>query len=348
METLKNSSDRILVIQTAYLGDAILTLPMLKRLSDRNPEAQIDVLAIPSTKEIFSSAPYLDDVIIIDKKGNQKGIRPLNRFIKELRKKSYTTLYSPHRSFRSAYITLGLGCNDSYGFDNSSFKYAYKNLVKYEVDYHEVQRNLSLMGENVEGESWKIFPEISIDEAVEKNVYTFIMNNNLESGFISVAPGSVWNTKRYPKLKYIELIKMLIENDETILVIGSDSDSDLCSEITSNFSNNVINIAGKFNVTETISLLKNSKLLITNDSAPAHMGMCADILVLTIYCSTIKNFGFYPYNEKSQIVSYDELDCKPCGIHGYNECPVGTFDCGNKLLPEKIFVLVQNMLSSNV
>ena len=347
MEALKVSSDRILVIQTAYLGDAILTLPMLKKLKDRNPEAQIDVLAIPSTKEIFSSAPYVDDVIIIDKKGNQKGIRALNRFIKELRKNTYTALYSPHRSFRSAYITYELGCNESYGFDNSNLKYAYKHLVEYKVEHHEVQRNLALIGENIEGESWKIPPEISIDEVTERNVNTFITHNQLEDGFISIAPGSVWNTKRYPKEKYIELIKLLIDKNETILVIGSEDDSDLCSEITSQFTNNLINIAGRFRVIETICLLRNSKLLITNDSAPTHMGMCVDIPVLTIYCSTIKKFGFHPYNKKSQTVSFDELDCKPCGIHGYSECPLGTFDCGNNLMPETILLIAQKMLSTN-
>ena len=161
---MKNSSNRILVIQTAFLGDAILTLPMLKKLREKNPEAQIDVLAIPSTADIFSVVPYVDDIIIIDKKGNQKGILALNRFIKELKQNSYTKLFSPHRSFRSGYITLRLSCDESYGFDNSSFKYAFKHLVKYEQEYHEVQRNLSLIGENIEGENWKITPEISIDE----------------------------------------------------------------------------------------------------------------------------------------------------------------------------------------
>jgi heptosyltransferase-2 len=347
VEALKNKSNKILVIQTAFLGDAILTLPMLKKLRDKNPDAQLDVLAIPSITEIFSAATYVDNVIIMDKKGSHKGIRALNKFIKELRASSYTKVFSPHRSFRSGFITLTLGSDESYGFDNSSFRYAFTHLVKYEKGFHEVQRNLSLIGENVEAGSWKIMPKISIDEEKENNVNNFISNNNLDKGFVSVAPGSVWETKRYPKEKYIELIKLLTDKNETIVVIGSEDDSNLCKEITSAFSNNVINIAGSYSVTETICLLKNSKLLITNDSAPTHMGMCADIPVLTIFCSTVDKFGFYPYNDKSQFVSYNELDCKPCGIHGYTECPVKTFDCANKLLPEDIIAIAENMLSDN-
>ena len=347
VEALNNNSERILVIQTAFLGDAILTLPMLKKLRERSPEAQIDVLAIPSTKEIISAAPYIDNVIIMDKKGKQKGIRALNNFLKELKANAYSKIISPHRSFRSAYITLRLGCNESYGFDNSSFKYAFKHLVKYEQGHHEVQRNLSLIGENVDADSWKIKPEISFDEAIENNINNFISNNNLSTGFISIAPGSVWNTKRYPKENYIELIKLLTGNNETVVVIGGEDDSHLCNEIKSNFGNKVINIAGSFSVVETICLLKHAKLLITNDSAPTHMGMCADIPVLTIYCSTVSGFGFYPYNDRSRFVSYDDLDCKPCGIHGYNECPVKTFDCGHKLIPEDLIAIADNMISAN-
>jgi heptosyltransferase-2 len=347
VEALINISDRILVIQTAFLGDAILTLPMLKKLREKNPDSQIDVLAIPSTTEIFSAAPYVDKAVVMDKRGEQKGIRALNKFIKELKVNAYKKVISPHRSFRSAYITLRLGCNESIGFDNSSFRYAFKSLIKYEQKHHEVQRNLSLIGENVDADNWKIMPEMSFGDTIENNINNFIPENNLDNGFVSVAPGSVWETKKYPKEKYIELIKLLIDNNETVVMIGSEDDSIFCNEITSRFINNVINAAGRFSVTETICLLQYSKLLITNDSAPTHMGMCADIPVLTIYCSTVSDFGFYPYNDKSQFVSYDDLDCKPCGIHGYSECPIKTFDCGYKLLPVDIFAMAEKMMRTN-
>lgn len=77
-------------------------------------------------------------------------------------------------------------------------------------------------------------------------------------------------------------------------------------------------------------------MLILNDNAPVQLGMCADIPVLTIYCSIVKNLGFYPYNDKSPCISYDDLYCNPCGIHGHDQCPVKTFDCGNKLLLETV------------
>lgn len=86
-------------------------------------------------------------------------------------------------------------------------------------------------------------------------------------------------------------------------------------------------------------------MLISNNSAPVYLGMCADIPVLTIYCYTVKNFGFYPYNDKSSCISYDDRYCKPCGIHGHDQCPVKTFDCGDKLLPETVISKLKEFLS---
>jgi len=342
-----HSGGNILVIQTAFLGDAILTLPMLQLLKKKNFEYQLDVLAIPSTEKIFLSSPYIDDVLVIDKRDKHRSLKGLNNFIKELKKKSYSKIYSPHRSIRSAYITFRLGVKETYGFDNSSLKYAYKNIVNYKQADHEVQRNLRLISEMTEDKYWKISPEIVIDETEKNKVADFLLSSKIEVEFIAVAPGSVWETKRYPKEYFSEVIKSLVLKNEKIILIGGENDKSLCDEIAYDFNDKVENLAGRFSVTETIHLLRGAKLLITNDSAPTHMGMCVDIPVLTIYCSTVPGFGFYPYNDKSRYLSYDKLECKPCGIHGYRKCPVKSFDCGYKLLPADILKEVEKMLSEN-
>lgn len=345
METLNNIDTNILVIQTAFIGDAILTLPMIQKLKEKYPNSNIDVLAIPSTKEIFASSTYVEEVIIIDKKVQHKGIRTLNNFIKELKKKSYTKIYSPHRSFRSAYITIRLGVKETYGFDNSSLKYAYKNIVNYKQTNHEVKRNFELIGEKGENDSWKVSPEININETEEKVITNFMLSNKIDPGFIAVAPGSVWETKRYPKEYFSEVVKKIVEQNKTVILIGGENDKSLCDEIAYGLGDKAKNVAGEFNIVETIHLLSGAKLLITNDSAPTHMGMCADIPVLTIYCSTVPEFGFYPYNKKSKYISFEKLNCKPCGIHGYRECPLKTFECGFNLLPEEVIKEVENMLN---
>lgn len=344
MEALNLNTEKILFIQTAFIGDAILALPAIRKLKEINPVCRIDVLCIPASKEIFNASPLVDDVIVIDKKGKHKSILNTIKFARDLKQKKYTTVFSTHRSFRTSLIVLLLGVKKSYGFDNASLCFVYKHLIHYNKNNHEVQRNLDLIGFKYDDNSWRIMPEITTDETTKIKINTFLSENKLGSGFISIAPGSVWETKKYPQKYFKELIDYFINKNYKIVLIGGEMDKELCASLM-NDSKSVFNAAGNFSIIESIELLKRSKLLISNDSAPTHMGMAADLKVLTIYCSTVSSFGFYPYSLKSKFVSYDDLKCKPCGIHGYNKCPIKTFDCGEKLNPKIIFQTLEGMLN---
>ncbi len=344
MEVLMNN-EKILFIQTAFPGDAILTLPAIKKLKEFFLDSVIDVLCIPTTKEIFEASPFVDSAIVLDKKGAQKSLIQTYKFIKQLKLNNYTRVYSSHRSLRTALIVLLLEIRESFGFDNSSLMHVYKNLIAYDINKHEVQRNLDLVGFDYDEKSWKIIPEIIGDEPALSKIDSYLNQHQLNNGFIAVAPGSVWNTKKYPAEYYEEVIKYFVDKKNKVVLIGGDSDKLLCENLTAQFSENVFNSAGNFTIVESIELLRHAKLLISNDSAPTHMGVCADINVLTIYCSTIPGFGFYPYNKNSTYVSFDDLKCKPCGIHGYDVCPIKTFDCGKKLLPTEVISKAEAILN---
>jgi heptosyltransferase-2 len=338
------NSERILFIQTAFPGDAILTLPAIKKLKDFFPDCKIDVLCIPTTIEIFAASPFVDNAIFIDKRGEHKSLRSTYKFIKQLRLNNYTRIYSSHRSLRTSLIVLLLEVRNTYGFDNSMLMHVYKNLIPYSSSRHEVQRNFDLVGYEYDDQSWRTIPEIiSNKESLEK-VNTFIEQNDLQNGFIAIAPGSVWNTKKYPSDYYEVIITHCIDLKYKVLLIGGENDKSISETIAAKFSKYVINTAGSFSIVESLELLRYAKLLVSNDSAPTHMGMCADVKVLTIYCSTVPEFGFYPYNKKSSSISFDDLKCKPCGIHGHDRCPINTFECAIKLLPERVILKLEEML----
>ncbi|MFZ2863279.1 MAG: glycosyltransferase family 9 protein [Ignavibacteriaceae bacterium] len=338
------NKEKILFIQTAFPGDAILTLPALQMLKQANPDSLIDVLCIPGTKEIFESSESVDNLIVLDKKGIHKSIFKTYKFSGELSKNNYSKVYSAHRSFRTALIVLNLQVEESFGFDNSSLMHVYKNIVPYHFNKHEVQRNLDLIGFEYDNLSWKIKPIVNTTIEVKSKVKEFILSNELNKGFIAVAPASIWNTKMYPAESYIKIIDHLIDKENKVVLIGSKDEYEYLQTISEQCSKNVVNAAGKFSIVGSIELIKNAELLICNDSAPTHMGMAAGVKTLTIYCSTIPGFGFYPYSENSDYLSYDDLKCKPCGIHGYKECPINTFDCGNKLKPDLIIKKIEEML----
>lgn len=336
--------EKILVIQTAFIGDAVLTLPMIQFLANNFSRCVIDVIAIPSTAEVFSASPFVNEVIVIDKKYEHKSLWSILKIARTISAKNYTRIYSPHRSFRTSLIVLLSNVKETYGFSNSSIKHVYKTIIDYRYDFHEVRRNLELAGLRTDANNWKILPMINSSSEVIRKTDDIIAAKNLHD-FIVIAPGSVWATKRYPEEYFKYLVDYFIQIKKTVVLLGSKEDFGICNSLSSN-SNDVFNLAGELSLVESIELLKKAKLLICNDSAPTHLGMCANIPVVTIYCSTISQFGFYPYSDKSQYIGLDDLNCKPCGIHGHHECPLGNFDCGKKLPPQKIISLIEKILNN--
>ena len=336
------SKQKFLVIQTAFLGDAVLTLPMIQQLKINFPSSQIDVVSIPSTSEIFNASPNVDNTIVYDKRNSQRSIFQLFKFVSRIKKNKYDRIYSPHRSFRTSMIVWLSGVKDTYGFDTSSFAFVYKNKIKYEPKIHEVARNLRLIGFDIQNDNWKIKPEIKVTQAIKSKIASML---SIGPGikFAAVAPGSVWETKKYPQQYYEKIIKSLLEKNHFVILIGGKDDRILCEYLEKTFQSNIKSFAGRLNIIESIELIKNCSLLVCNDSAPTHMGMIAGIPTLTIYCSTVPDFGFYPYTENSSFISFNDLSCKPCGIHGHKKCPVKTFECAYKLLPEQIIDKINSM-----
>lgn len=333
----------ILVIQTAFIGDAILTLPMIQKLKSLNPDVFIDVLCTPATKEIFEASPCVNKAISMDKRGEHKSFFAVYKLAAGIFKNGYTKIYSPHRSFRTSLFVLFSSVRETYGFSNSSFRFVYKNIIEYDKECHEVARNLDLIGLNGGEEFRNILPVVEVSPAGKEKVALFKKKNKLEK-YIVLAPASVWKTKMYPVEYFKTLAKHFASKGFKVVLMGSEKDSFILKEFL-DFDDGIILAAGAFSLIESVELLKGAKLLISNDSAPTHLGLCADIPVLTLFCSTIPGFGFYPYSRKSSFLSIEGLECKPCGIHGKNECPVKTFACGFNLTPDLVIKKTEELIN---
>ena len=334
---------KVLVIQTAFLGDAILTLPLIQKLKEANTDSEITVLCIPSTKDVFLNSPAVASVIVYDKRDVDKSVISYLKLILKVRSQKFDCVISPHRSIRSTLIAFFSGARETMGFNTSDFSFLYKKRIEYINDIHEVERNLSFVSAGINLPDWKVLPEIQIPEEAKEKVERLVAENS-GKGIIAVAPGSVWKTKVYPREYYEELIRMILPLGYTIALVGGKEDADLCETIVMNVDGQIVSLAGKLSIVESVSFLKKCAAIVCNDSAPTHLAMVADIPALTIYCSTIAGFGFYPYNKTSAFISFDGLACKPCGIHGYQACPVKTFDCAFKLKPEIVFEKLRQIL----
>ena len=137
--------NKILIIQTAFLGDVILTTPLIPAIKKIMPSGKIDFLTIPGSVNILENNPGINEIIIFDKKGRDRGLRGLINTGKRLAQTGYDLCVTPHRSLRSAYLSYASKAQTRIGFDSSAFRPAFTTIIKYRPDLHEIQRNLSLL-----------------------------------------------------------------------------------------------------------------------------------------------------------------------------------------------------------
>lgn len=336
---------KILIIQTAFIGDVILTTPLIEAAKKVFPDLSIQFLTIPSTGNIIKTHPLLDKVWIFDKRGKNRGIIKLFRFAKKLRLENFDLALVPHRSLRSALMAFGARIPQRIGFDRSAGAFLFTKKIAYRQDLHEVERNLKLLAPFQESFP-KIMPRIYPDKTDTLTVDCFIAERALKSAehWIAIAPGSVWATKRWLKEGYVELCNKLGQHKRLkIILIGGSDDKSLCEWIAETSKVEPVNAAGRFTLRQSAELIRRCRLIITNDSGPLHLGVAVGTQVIAIFGPTVPAFGFYPYSE-NDIIFEKDVSCRPCAIHGGHKCPTGTFLCMKSITANEIYEKILKIL----
>jgi heptosyltransferase-2 len=315
-------------------------------LANEFPGVKIDFLTIPKSRNLLESNPNLNNLIIFDKRGKDKGVRGLIRIGNVLKNNYYDVCITPHRSLRSAFLSWMTKADIRIGFNRTTWQGAFTHLVTYESKIHETDRNLSLLsilGLNKQN----ILPTLYSTENERIKVETLLRNLDRVKypSLFAVAPGSIWPTKRWPEDYYKKFCHLVGGNGLIILLVGGPEDHDICQRIASH-NTNVISMAGKLSLCETYYLLSKCSGILTNDSAPLHLGMAAKINVFSIFGPTVPEFGFAPFGQNSKVFENRDLACRPCSIHGSKKCPIKTFECMESLNPDIIASQVLSTLKN--
>lgn len=325
---------KILIIQTAFIGDVILATGIIEKLHRFFPEATIDLLLRKGNESLFIGHPFLNQLIIWDKQ--KKKFINLFNVIRKIRQNKYNFVINIQRFSSTGIITALSGATNKIGFHKNPFSFLFSKSVEHKIGtkdhpIHEIERNnflISQITDNI-AEKPKLYPQDKDFEQVKK--YKNI-------SYICIAPTSVWKTKQYPANKWIEFINLL-DSKYKVYLLGATNDYSACEEIKNNIKANIDieNLCGKLNLLQSTALMKDSKMNYVNDSAPLHLASAINAAVAVIYCSTISAFGFEPLSEKSFIVETKEkLNCRPCGLHGLKECPEKHFKCAYSINSQQL------------
>jgi heptosyltransferase-2 len=328
----------ILVVQTAFVGDVILALPLLQLLHEKFPDSMITAVTIPAAEGLLANHPAVGRVIVYDKRGADGGLRGLMRMASRVRAAGIDAALIPHRSIRSALLCRLAGIPMRIGFDTSAGRFLLTQSVRYVAADHEIQRNLALaipLGVPSPGLRFpRLYPSEADGLAVNGFMRQCFGGDSVvhTPPCIAVAPGSVWNTKRWPESKFTSLIRYLLDERWHVVLVGGAADRELCSRLSAASRDpRLADASGRFSLLESADLIGRCAALVSNDSAPVHLAVAMRIPVVAIFGPTLPSFGFAPIGPGDRVVDTAGLWCRPCSIHGGRRCPTGTFDCMNQI-----------------
>ncbi len=319
---------RILIIQTASLGDVVLATPLIEKLSAEYPNAKIDFLLKYGYESIFYRHPKLHYPIVWDK--TEKKYHHLWELIRIIHQKKYDAVINLQRFASSGLITALSGSKIRIGFSKNPLSIFYTKRIKHKIGIgknnpHETERNLQLIESITKPGSaeMKLYP--SKQDFAKMSQFKTV-------AFITIAPASLWFTKQFPEVQWVDFVKKL-SNEIRVYFLGSPKDKELCERIIEKSGNtNNLMLAGKLTFLESAALMKDAQMNYVNDSAPMHFASAMNANTAVIYCSTVPEFGFGPLAKNSHIIeTKKQLNCKPCGLHGFKTCPKKHFECATTI-----------------
>jgi ADP-heptose:LPS heptosyltransferase len=326
---------KFLIIQTAFIGDVVLATSLIENLHAEFPDAQIDFLVRKGNEGLLYNHPLLHRVLIWDKKKNK--IKNLFRLLFIIRKEKYDKVINVQRYAATGILTAFSKAKEKIGFDKNPLSRFFDVKVEHVFEgLHEIERNHLLVKHFINSPVLKpkLYPLDADEECINKYV---------KQQFITISPASVWFTKQYPPNKWASFINKLPHNI-TVYLLGGKNDRSLCEAIIQmTASNSPVNLCGELNFLQSAALMKYAKMNYVNDSAPMHFASAVNAPVAAVYCSTVPGFGYGPLSDIKFIVEQTgSLYCRPCGLHGYKECPQSHFKCALDISDEQ---LLQSLIS---
>jgi len=322
---------KILVIQTAFIGDVVLATSLIENLHQQFPEVMIDILVRKGNESLFQAHPFLNQVLVWDKKNNK--YQNWVGLLFKIRSIQYDVVLNAQRFAATGAWTAFSKAKIKIGFDKNPFSFLFTHAVVHqfsEKGQHEIDRNHQLLSSlfMTKVAMPKLYPTASDELAV---------SSYQQLPYLCIAPASVWFTKQFSLEKWVDFINE-VPFKGFIYLIGGPGDKLLCDQILQKINRrSVVNLAGRLSFLASAALQKKAVLNYVNDSAPMHFASAVNAPVVAVYCSTLPNFGFGPLSDHSFVVQTNEaLTCRPCGIHGKKQCPLKHFDCAKTIKMDQL------------
>jgi len=338
---------RILVVQTAFLGDVVLTTPLLRELRRAQPAAELTVVATRTGRDALAGSGLADRVLSLDKRRTPAGFVSEARLLLRLAAGGFDVAVAPHRSLRTGLMLRVSGAALRAGFAGAPGAWAYTRRVPWLAHEHAVRRYLELarvLGGDPDAADPT--PALGLEPQAVASVGRMLNAAGIGPGkpYLAVAPGARWRTKRWTPSGFTRVVDEAQRLGLAPVLVGSREDLELCRAIAAACRVPPAITAGGTSVAELIALIAGARALVANDSGPAHVASAVGTPVVTIFGPTSPVDGRAPWGDRNRVVGHPDLDCRPCSLHGPRRCPRGHFRCMRDLAPDPVVAALHDVL----
>ncbi len=321
-----------LVIQTAFLGDLILSIPLFRKIKSLFPDRDLGVVCKKGLGEFLLREKIVDYVYEVEKSNRASYVAALQT----INQHQVQNLYCVHRSTRSLLMSAQIKAEKRIGFSSFLGFWIFDDCIDFLDEAPEVIRQFKIL-ETTDAQVRDLFlnndfsryndmSEVPPAEFVFEPASALVQTSIKSSKRVALFPGSVWNTKKWSEEGYRELAQIFLKSGYEVDLLGGPDEKGLCESIAKGDTGLHV-LAGRYSIADTVATVKDYALVVSNDSAPTHMASYAGVPVVTIFGPTTSLLGFRPWSEQAQVVENNSMICRPCGPHGHMACPLGHHLC---------------------
>ena len=330
-----------LVVQTSFLGDVVLTTPLLETLAARGP---VTVVTTPAAGPLLEGHPAVARLVRYDKRGADRGLVGFLRTARLVAAPGRDAVaYLAQGSVRSGALARAAGYRDRIGFATSAGRWWYTTARTMPPGLHHAERLWRLA--EPDGSPAAAPPRPSLHPSPEdREGAARLLERSGARGeaLVALAPGSVWGTKRWPG--FAELAGALDARGLRPVVVGGPDDRALAATIRATCAE-AIDATGQLGLLGSAALLARCRALVTNDSLPLHLASAMDVPTVAVFGPTVPAFGFGPLARRSQVVEHPAMPCRPCHPHGPATCPLGHFRCMRDVTVGSVMAGLEGLLA---
>jgi heptosyltransferase-2 len=332
----------LLVAQTSFLGDVVLTTPLLTALRARLRPRRLAVLVRPEAASLLEGHPDVDSVVVDDKRAADAGLTGIVRVARRLRREAFDLAISPHRSLRTAIVLAAAGVPRRVGFADSRGAALFHERLPRDRRRHDVERNLALVAP-FGGAAGPPRLHVPVHAAAEARAGGLVPEG--PGPLIGLAPGSAWATKRWHPDGFAAVLRAFRDRGARVVVLGTSGERPLAEDVVRRAGGGATILAGCTDLAALVAVIDRLALLVANDSAPMHLACARQVPVVAVFCATTPAFGYGPWGPRSAVVEAD-LACRPCARHGGRQCPRGTEDCMRLVAAEAVLAAARALLAT--